>query len=57
MRESKSLKRERLEQIAGAATDFRDDWLLKIEVEEELGAGRRAHSSRWEPPPREAQRA
>ncbi|HEX8435054.1 aromatic amino acid hydroxylase [Archangium sp.] len=34
MRESKAVKPERLEQIARAATDFQDDWLLKAEVAE-----------------------
>ncbi|PTL84788.1 aromatic amino acid hydroxylase [Vitiosangium sp. GDMCC 1.1324] len=34
MRESKSLQPERLEQISRAATDFSDDWLLKVEVDE-----------------------
>jgi phenylalanine-4-hydroxylase len=34
MRESKSVKPERLEQISRAATDFPDDWLLRVEVEE-----------------------
>ncbi|MFE8604452.1 aromatic amino acid hydroxylase [Archangium violaceum] len=34
MRESKSIHLARLEQISNAATDFRDDWLLKVEVEE-----------------------
>ena len=40
MRESKSIRLERLEQIANAATDFRDDWLLKLEVEELKKAAR-----------------
>jgi phenylalanine-4-hydroxylase len=34
MRESKSVKPERLEQLARAATDFQDDWLLKREIAE-----------------------
>jgi phenylalanine-4-hydroxylase len=34
MRESGNLKPERLQQLAQAATDFRDDWLLELEVEE-----------------------
>ncbi len=34
MREAKAVKPERLEQIARAATDFKDDWLLKTEVAE-----------------------
>ncbi|HZH18477.1 MAG TPA: aromatic amino acid hydroxylase [Archangium sp.] len=34
MRESKSIHLARLEQISNAASDFRDDWLLKVEVEE-----------------------
>ncbi len=42
MRESGNLKPERLQQIVNAATDFRDDWLLKVEVEELLGKKVRA---------------
>ncbi|MFP2904475.1 aromatic amino acid hydroxylase [Pyxidicoccus sp. 3LFB2] len=34
MRESRTVKPERLAQIAAAATDFPDDWLLRTEVEE-----------------------
>ncbi|CAM4475711.1 aromatic amino acid hydroxylase [Myxococcus xanthus] len=34
MRETHSVKPERLSQIAAAATDFPDDWLLRAEVEE-----------------------
>jgi phenylalanine-4-hydroxylase len=34
MRESRKLDPKRLEQIARAATDFQDDWLLKLEAEE-----------------------
>ena len=40
MRESKSINLARLEQISNAATDFRDDWLLKVEVEELKQAAR-----------------
>jgi phenylalanine-4-hydroxylase len=34
MRESRAVKPERLAQIAAAATDFPDDWLLRTEVDE-----------------------
>lgn len=34
LREGKSFTPERLEQIARAATDFPDDWLLRVEVDE-----------------------
>lgn len=34
MRERGRVDRRRLEQIERAATDFRDDWLLRVEVEE-----------------------
>lgn len=34
LRESGPLKRERLEQIARAVTDFPDDWLLRTELDE-----------------------
>jgi phenylalanine-4-hydroxylase len=40
LRESRSFPPERLEQIARAATDFPDDWLLKVEVEELKKAAR-----------------
>ena len=34
LRESKSVQARRLEQLARAATDFPDDWLLNVELEE-----------------------
>jgi phenylalanine-4-hydroxylase len=34
LRESGRAKPERLAQIAAAATDFQDEWLLRAEVEE-----------------------